>query len=151
MRASWSVPLLLACAVAGHAAAQALSFREAGGIRHVCGGVGAEERDAIQALRKPGQLELLFVSEKRGAYLSSVDVEVTGPGGATARFAAEGPTCLVEAAPGTWRVRARVGSVERSREVKLSAKGAKATLTFPDEPWDGIRASEEEKRQARER
>jgi len=145
-------PLFLAAFLAAlPAASQPLSFRDAGGLRFACGGVGAEERDALQAMRRPGQLELLFVSEKRGAYLSAVDVEVAGPGGATTRFRSEGPTCLVEAPPGDWKVRARVGNVERSRDVKLTARGARAVLAFPDEPWDGIRASEEEKRQARER
>ena len=148
-----SFPIVLAAALAAalSASAQVLSFRDAGGLRYVCGGVGAEERDALQALRRPGQLELLFASEKRGAYLSAIDVEVAGPGGAGARFRSDGPMCLVEAPPGAWKVRARVGAAERSRDVKLTSRGARATLTFPDEPWDGVRASEEEKRQARER
>jgi len=146
-----SVSLLAVLVSALPAAAQSLAFRDAGGARHVCGGVGAEERDALQALRRPGQLELLFASAKRGAFLAGIDVEISRAGSPPIRFRADGPTCLVEMGPGALQVRARSGSVERSRSVQLGNKGVKVTMTFPDEPWDGIRATEEEKRQARER
>lgn len=132
-------------------AAQPLSLRDAGGLRYACGGVGAEERRELQALRRPGQLEILFASAARGAYLADVEVEVVSrAGGAPARFRAAGPTCLVEAPAGRYRVTGRLGATERGRDVNLPRSGAKVVLTFPDEPWDGIRASEAEKRQARE-
>ena len=144
---------LLACAPAvTPALAQPIVFTEAAGLRHACGGVGAEERREMEALRRAGQLEILFTSEKRGAFVSGVDVEIAprAATGAPTRFRAQGPTCLVEAAPGTWRVTARLGAAERTREVKLAATGARIVITFPDEAADGIRASEEEKRQARQ-
>ena len=133
------------------AASQTLVLQPSGSVRYACGGVGAEERRELAALRHPGQLEILFASASRGTYLAAVDVEVTGAATRSpARFRAEGPTCLVEAAPGRYRVSARIAGTERTREVTLGKSGAKVTITFPDEPWDGIRASEDEKRQARQ-
>lgn len=133
------------------AAAQALALQPAGGVRHACGGVGAEERRELAALRRSGQLEILFASASRGSYLAAVEVEIVPMnGGAAARFRAEGPTCLVDAPAGRYRITARLGGTERSREVSLTKAGTKVAITFPDEPWDGIRASDEEKRQARQ-
>lgn len=132
------------------AAAQALALQPAAGLRYACGGVGAEERRELAQLRRPGQLEILFTSASRGSYLAAVEVEIVPTGGGTARFRAEGPTCLVDAPAGRYRITARLGGTERSREVVLSKAGTKVAFTFPDEPWDGIRASDEEKRQARQ-
>lgn len=143
------VPLLLALAIPSPAAAQALSFRDAGAARWVCGGVGAEERRALESLRRPGQLELLFASTPRGAFLAGVEVEVTGSGGSVLRATAEGPTCLLELPRGTYRIAARLGGVQRTLDWR-SGGPARLVFSFPAEPWDGIRATEEEKRQARE-
>ncbi len=143
---------LLAAIVPLAVPAQAPPIREAETARWKCGGVGAEERRDLAALARQSNLELTFTTQKRGAFVAGVEVELRSAEGTARRFVAEGPICIVDAAPGTWRVLATLNGVERSREVRLGARGkpgAKVALTFPDEPSDGIRATEEEKAQAR--
>lgn len=149
---------LLAAFVAGSAAAApsgTLALRDAGTIKWICGGVGADERRALARSAPGANLEILFVSAKRGAYLAGADLAIFGKGVAAPllEVASTGPVCLVHAPPGEYRLKARLEGVARERTVRVAATGraaARAVLAFPDEPWDGIRASEEEKRQARE-
>lgn len=144
--------VLLAALVPYPVFAQSRASPEAGPVRWTCGGVGAEERRDLAARARESNLEILFTTQKRGAYVAGVEVELRPASGAAQRFVAEGPICVVDAAPGTWRLRATLNGIERTREVRLGARGkagAKVTLAFPDEPSDGIRATPEEKEQAR--
>lgn len=143
---------LLAALLPSPAFAQSSPGGDAGAARWACGGVGAEERRDLAARARESNLEIRFTTQKRGAYVAGVEVELRPASGAAQRFVAEGPICVVDAAPGAWRLRATLNGVERTREVRLGARGkagAKVTLAFPDEPSDGIRATEEEKEQAR--
>jgi hypothetical protein len=58
---------------------------------------------------------------------------------------------MIAAPPGRYRVEATYGGVKRSVKVATGDRQARIALAFPDELWDGIRASDEEKLQARER
>lgn len=129
------------------------ALQQQGDVRWVCGGVGADERRALDALRPQANLEIVFASDKRGGYIAGADLAVLRGKAETPvlRITSDGPLCLLHAPPGPYTLRARVGSAERSRTVRVPDKGiARAVLAFPEEPWDGIRASEEEKRQARQ-
>lgn len=148
------VSAALLMAVVPHlASAQSAPSPEAQAVRWTCGGVGAEERRDLAARARESNLEITFTTQKRGAFVAGVEVELRPTGAGTAqRFVAEGPICAVDAAPGTWRLSATLNGVERTREVRLGARGkpgTKVALAFPDEPSDGIRATEEEKAQAR--
>jgi hypothetical protein len=59
--------------------------------------------------------------------------------------------CVVNVPAGSYRIEARVGESTSAKMVKVPATGhaPRAVFTFPDEPSDGIEASEEEKAQAR--
>jgi len=64
---------------------------------------------------------------------------------------ADGPICLIDAPPGTCRIEAScAGAVRKARTTITKAGGPphRLVFAFPEEPWDGIRASPEEKRQA---
>jgi hypothetical protein len=144
---------VLAATVAAHAAAPPL--QQQGELRWACGGVGADERRALAAARGEANLEVVFVSAKRGGYLAGARLEIGRAAGAAPLLTvvAEGPVCHLAAPPGAYRLAARIGELERTRVVRVPAPGnapARVVFAFPDEPWDGIRASEEEKRQARE-
>jgi hypothetical protein len=47
-----------------------------GAVQYFCGGVGADERRAMQALEPQANLKLLFVTVKRGGTRRSVQVAV---------------------------------------------------------------------------
>jgi hypothetical protein len=140
--------LVAAIPAAGHPPA----MNQERDLRWICGGVGADERQALDALRPQANLEVVFASDKRGGYVAGAELAVVRDKGATPvlRITSEGPLCLLHVPAGPYTLRARIGSAERSRTVRVPGKGiARAVLSFPEEPWDGIRASEEEKRQAR--
>ena len=141
----------LALAAPLSALAQPIAFQRTGDVAWVCGGVGSEERHAIDALRGEAGLELLLVTAPRGAYVAGAQVSVApAAGGAPVTLDAEGPTCLVQAPPGRYRIEARYNGATRSANARIGhgGKPARVVLAFPDEQWDGIRATEEEKRQA---
>jgi len=122
-------------------------------VRWTCGGIGSDERHMLEALRRDAKLEMLFVTARRGGYVAGARVTV-GRGPATvASFEADGPMCLVDLPPGRYRIDARIGEATATSTVTIPASGptARAIFRFPEEKPDGIEASEEEKRQARER
>lgn len=138
-------------AFAGLAAAQDIGMKEHAGIRWACGGAGIEERAALASLRSQANLELLFVTAKRGGYLADVEVSVhaADKGPPVLQLTAEGPICMISAPAARYRIEVSYGGVKRSRQVAASAKQVRVIFGFPEEPWDGIRASDEEKQQAR--
>jgi hypothetical protein len=134
---------------AGAVAAQDISMRKDGAIAWACGGAGAEERAALAALRPQANLELLFVTAKRGGYLADVAVTLYEGDKPVLQVNAEGPICELAAPAGKYRIEAVYGGVKRSQPASAGAKLSRLVFRFPEEPWDGIRASDEEKRQAR--
>jgi hypothetical protein len=145
--------LAIALLAAANAGAAPVMKNEAG-VAWICGGIGAEEREALAHLGKRANLEVLFVTAKRGAYLAGAELSLFADRGAgpLLNVKAEGPTCLVELPAGAYRLEARYEGASRSAKATIAANGrrARVVFTFPDEPWDGIRATEEEKRQARQ-
>jgi hypothetical protein len=134
---------------AGAVAAQDISMKKDGAIAWACGGAGVEERVALAALRPQANLELLFVTAKRGGYLADVAVTVYEGDKPVLQVTAEGPMCELAAPAGKYRIEAVYGGVKRSQQASAGAKISRVVFRFPEEPWDGIRASDEEKQQAR--
>jgi hypothetical protein len=143
---------ILALALPVCAGAQSITFHRSGDIAWACGGVGSDERRALEGLRDEAGLELLLVTAPRGAYLAGVQVQLVPARNneAPIAFESDGPTCLVKAPPGDYRIEARYEGVTRTARAHIGAHGKahRVALAFPDPEWDGIRASAEEKRQA---
>jgi hypothetical protein len=132
------------------------AMQEQAGVRWVCGGVGADERAALAALEREANLKLMFVTEKRGGYLADVAVAMYDAKASTPRLqlTSDGPICLLRAPAGRYRIEAAYGKAKRSATAapdKDAGKPARVVFSFPGEPWDGIRASEADKEQARTR
>lgn len=149
--------LLFAAALALTAAgaqAQQPAMQDAGGVKWICGGVGADGRREFATLESQANLALTFVTVKRGGYLADVGVQLYEAGAKTPRLklTADGPMCLLNLPAGRYRIEASFGGAKRSAEASI-AKDAKHALrlgfSFPGEAWDGIWASDEEKRQAK--
>jgi len=134
--------------LAGFAQAQ----QPAGDVRYTCGGVGSDERRMMESARGDARLELLFVTAKRGGYVAGAQVTVSRGNERLASFESEGPICLLDLPAGSYRIDAKLGDASSTQTVKVPASGRapRAIFRFPDGPWNGIEASEEEKRQARE-
>lgn len=121
-------------------------------VRWTCGGIGSDERRMLEAHRADADLELLFVTQKRGGYVAGASVVVKRDAATVASFEADGPICLLGLPPGAYRVEASLAGATVNRNIRVPAthRSQRAVFTFSDEPSDGIEASEEEKRQARE-
>jgi hypothetical protein len=134
------------------AAAQSIEFQRVGDIAWACGGVGSSERADLDALRPQAQLDLLFVTERRGAFTAGTHVFLApANGGTPVEFIANGPTCLVQAPPGSYKIEAIFEGTTRNVRANAAAKGrpTRVVISFPyHEPDDAIRATEEERRQA---
>jgi hypothetical protein len=112
--------------------------------------VGADERRELEALRPHARLEVEFVTAKRGGYVAGVDLAVRRNGELLLHATADGPVCLIDGPPGEYRIEATRDGVQRSARAAIARAGGirRVVLAFPEESWDGIRASPEEKAQA---
>jgi hypothetical protein len=136
---------------AGLASAQDIAMKEHAGLRFACGGAGFEERAELASLRPQANLELLFITAKRGGYLADVEVAVFAADKASPvlQVTAEGPMCMISAPAAKYRIEATYGGVKRTAQVAAGGKTAQVVLRFPEPPWDGTRATDEEKRSSR--
>ena len=149
-------PLLLMVAMAflsSNAAGAAPRYEGDFGLQWSCGGVGADERRALARLGGEAGLELVMVTAKRGGYVAGAEVSLRGTTtkGAQLSGVADGPICLFKLPPGTYTIEALLDGTRREARavVKAGGKPARVVMTFPEKDGDGIRASAEEKRQAR--
>jgi hypothetical protein len=123
-----------------------------GSVSYFCGGVGADERAAMGALEAQANLKLLFVTDRRGGYLADVVLAVEdGKGANVLHTVSDGPLCLLKLPADRYMIRASFGGITRSASVRVAAAATahRITLAFPGEKWDGIWASDEEKKSAR--
>ena len=135
-------------------ATQAIPIHEEGAARWACGGAGVEERATLASIRSASSLELVFVTEKRGGYLADVEIVLERADGAAppVRFVADGPICMLDVPAGAYRIAASFQGTTRTQRAAAARSGshaARVVFRFPEEPWDGIRASDEEKQSAR--
>jgi len=77
-------------------------------VSWICAGVGSDERRVLGELRPQVRLDVLFVTAKRGGYVSDAELSLYADGSAQPllRVTADGPECLIDAPPGAYRVEA---------------------------------------------
>ena len=122
-----------------------------------CGGVGADERrDAASQPSSKANLSLEFFIERQGAYVAEVDVSVkpAGRAGEALKFTTDGPICYLAVPPGRYSVEATYHGATRNAGATIPAaagKPVRVAIAFPAsvEKDEGIRATPEEKEQAR--
>lgn len=127
---------LLACAagaLAVHAQPSGMPpWKGEGAVRHVCGGIGSDESNAMRAAMKDHPLALLF-ARNDGAYLADLQVEIKGADGGAAAlaFRATGPVCLIDIPAGRYTVSATTqGGETKSQSVTVGGGSKTASFRF---------------------
>ncbi len=96
------------------------------GVAYVTGGIGADERAAMEAMAGAYTLKIEFARADR-AYLGDVPVSLRGP--VTTRLTAEGPVLLLRLPPGRYAVTATALGAARTQTVTVGKTGL-ARLAF---------------------
>ena len=82
-----------------------MQLRTMGGITFISGGIGAEEREAVEAMAGSYNLRLVFVARDKGEYLWGVKVQLLDGAGKTLLNAvSDGPYFLAKVAPGRYTI-----------------------------------------------
>ncbi|WP_300156703.1 hypothetical protein [Solidesulfovibrio sp.] len=117
---------LAACLlVAGPLAAQTARTTPQG-VAYVTGGVGTDERAAMEAMAGAYTLKMEFARSDR-AYLGDVAVSLRGP--VATQLTAEGPVLLLQLPPGRYAVTATALGTARTQTVTVGKTGL-ARLAF---------------------
>ena len=114
-------------------------MQEQAGVRWVCGGIGFEEREAMSPLRQRANVELVFVTAPRGAYLADVLLTVHAGGSEEHVLSArtQGPICLLHLPAGRYRIEAsRLGEHRTLDATGGAADGEprRTIFSFSEEP-----------------
>lgn len=93
-----------------------------GEVTYVSGGVGADEKDTMESMRRDYNLHLLF-AQGRGEYLSGVKVQIVDAGGHILVDAlSDGPMVFVNLKPGRYTVSAEVDGRVLDKKVNVGGK-----------------------------
>jgi hypothetical protein len=105
-----------------------------GEVTFVSGGVGSDERTAMQAVRDDYNLSLLFSLQGSGEYLSEVQVNITDSKGNTLlETVADGPMMLAKLKPGGYIVNAELdGQVAHKRATIVDNKRTSLSFIWPE-------------------
>ncbi|NJD06432.1 MAG: carboxypeptidase regulatory-like domain-containing protein [Methylococcaceae bacterium] len=118
------------------AAARALEPQTQDEVRFVSGGIGAEENQALQAVRSDYNLHLLFSVQGSGEFLSDVALRITDRDGKRVlETVAGGPRLFAKLQPGRYTLEASHGSKTLRETVSIAGHhGASLTLAWPESP-----------------
>jgi hypothetical protein len=101
-----------------------------GDVTFVSGGVGGDERSAMQAIRADYNLSLLFSVQGSGEYLSDVKVSVTDEKGNTLlETVSDGPMLLASLKPGHYNVTAELDGQVAHKKATVGNK-QRTSLSF---------------------
>lgn len=104
-----------------------------GDVTFISGGVGGDERTAMQAMRAGYSLSLLFSAQGSGEYLSDVKVGITDTKGNTLlETVSDGPMLLVSLKPGRYTVTAEVdGQIAQKKATVVGNKRTSLSFIWP--------------------
>lgn len=128
--AALTAAVLLAPAGAQEGAPQEETYQ---GIPYRSGGVGRDERDALERASQGYNLRLIFARKQHTAFLADVQVRVTDAQGQTVLDGvSNGPLFFTRLPPGTYRVEATAAGITQEQSVEVKS-GSQARLAFY---WD---------------
>ncbi len=90
------------------------------GYPYLFGGVGSDEREALEERAKSYNVKLIF-AEKRGAFVSGVSLQMTTAQGAEiAALMVEGPWFYIQLPPGNYSIKARLkGEIKQIKNLTV--------------------------------
>jgi hypothetical protein len=98
-------------------------------VTYVSGGVGSDEKEAMDAARPEYNVHLLF-AQGRGEYLSNVKVSVSDANNhAILDTIADGPMLFVNLRPGSYIIRADLDGRVLQKKLNVTSKKS-AAVTF---------------------
>ncbi len=124
MKTNVILVLFALCLTAATSSAQEplLQQRTEGGITFISGGVGADEREALNKVEGDYNLRLLFAA-RGGEFVADVKVTIQDAKGKTVLEAvAGGPRFFAKLAPGAYRITAVNNGTPMTRIVTISSK-----------------------------
>lgn len=137
-RALASAALVLAACFTQPAMA-APTQQQQNGISYLNGGVGVEEQNAMRAFRADYNLQLVYATQKTGAFRSDVQTTIAdAKGNQLLSVANTGPLFYAKLPAGTYRISAAAEGKEFKRTVKIGTSARELTLHWendsPDDP-----------------
>lgn len=100
-----------------------------GTVSYVSGGIGDESREHLQSIAASFNLKLVLAATS-GEFLADIQVQIFGKDGKPlVQAVSEGPIFMAKLPPGSYRVTATAGGVEREQRVVLG-NGQRSTLHF---------------------
>jgi len=121
-------PLALLCMALSVAAAELTPRVHASdGIAYVSGGIGSDERQAMQELTEPFNLRLAFSEIGSGALLATAKVRIYDAAGKLLlAVASDGPLLFVLLPEGSYRIEAEHAGVLLKQQLALGPKSSRA-------------------------
>jgi hypothetical protein len=107
-------------------------------VTFVSGGVGADEQDALQAMRTDYNLHLLFSIKGTGEYVSDVRVRIADSrGNSLMETVSDGPMLFAKLKPGRYIVTVeRGGQAFKQKATVGSTKWTSLSFAWPQERTD---------------
>lgn len=122
---------LASTAALAQAPSQPAAWTSSAGVSHLCGGVGSESFEGIEAQRDLASLVVLLTAGERGEYLADVALTVDGEGlAAPIVISSDGPLCLFQLPPGRYTVSARHADQTREAVAKTGTTPVEVQLRF---------------------
>lgn len=97
------------------------------GVPHISGGIGASEREAMEAVKSQYNLRVLFAVAGSGAYLSNIRVQIKDVAGPVLLTTVTiGPWLYANLAPGEYVLTVEHAGQAQTRQVRIPETGATA-------------------------
>jgi hypothetical protein len=109
-----------------------IAVQEQNGNQFISGGVGTEERDALQAMKGRFNLELTMATPS-GKYVGSTTLRIVSPEGKTVLDTqTDGPIFMAKLPPGQYTIQAEANGQKMTRTVSIGSGGTQqVTMTWP--------------------
>lgn len=103
---------------------------DANGISHITGGIGEDERDAIEAARADYNVHITNTN-KDGAFNDSTELTITDKSGTALVTADAGPLFYVSLPPGSYTIHAQHRDLQQQKKIKVTkSKKAQPDIHF---------------------
>jgi propanediol utilization protein len=105
----------------------------ANGVQYLNGGVGTQERNAMNALAPEFPLEIMFTNHG-GEYAVAEQVRVLNDSGEVVAVRNAGPLVMFKLPPGRYEVQAQFGQLTQQRIVHVGSNGSPSVLHWAATP-----------------